>query len=82
MSTEQQSRKLSLDEAIKATLANLPKHLEAMGDELRHIIRACLQQYIAKMDFVPRDLFDAQVKVLQRCQEDLKALQAKQAKQK
>ena len=53
----------------------LPDNLGKVPDEIRKNIRQTLQANLASLDFVPRDEFDAQVKVLARMRQQLSALE-------
>ena len=75
MSKDQENdHRQRLDASIASVLKDLPQGLQGLREEICGIVRACLQQYLHRMDFVPRDLFDAQVKVLHRCQAELQTL--------
>ena len=63
------------DELAKKICDHLPLILTDAKSELHHTIHAILQSHFAKLDLVTREEFDIQCKVLERCQQRLKALE-------
>lgn len=67
----------TIDDIAKKICDRLPPVLTDTKTEAQHTIRAILQSQFAKLDLVTREEFDIQCKVLQRCQQRLKTLEAK-----
>ena len=65
-----------VDDLAKTLCDRLPPVLTDIKTEMQHTIRAVLQSQFAKLDLVTREEFDIQCKVLERCQQRLKTLEA------
>ncbi|TNF34658.1 MAG: accessory factor UbiK family protein [Gammaproteobacteria bacterium] len=76
MPTERPSDRIeSLLRQLDATLNN-----EGLGDDMRRNVRALLQAWLARLDVVPREEFDAQVAVLENTRRKLEALEQELAR--
>ena len=72
--SNEQTKQPSFEEAIKATMANLPEHLKHIKDDIGDYLAMSLQHCLDAQGFVSRDVFEAEVAVLRRCQQQCKAL--------
>jgi len=76
MPTERPSDRIeSLLRQLDATLNN-----EGLGDDMRRNVRALLQAWLARLDVVPREEFDAQVAVLENTRRKLEVLEQELAR--
>ena len=65
-------------ERIESLLRQVEESLkaEAFNDDIRRNLRALLTAWLARLDVVPRDEFDAQTAVLENTRRKLDALEA------
>lgn len=76
MPTERPSDRIeSLLRQLDATLNH-----EGLGDDMRRNVRALLQAWLARLDVVPREEFDAQVAVLENTRRKLEVLEQELAR--
>lgn len=68
-----------IDELARRLLESLPPGLRSMQQDLENNFRAVLRAGLARLDLVPRDEFDAQVRVLQRTRARLEELERRVA---
>lgn len=68
-----------IDELARRLLESLPPGLRSMQRDLESNFRAVLRAGLARLDLVPRDEFDAQVRVLQRTRARLEELEQRVA---
>lgn len=64
-----------LDTVVSQLTQFIPSGLTTMSEDLQKNFKAVLQNLFAKLDFVPRDEFDAQMEVLHRTREKLESLE-------
>lgn len=63
-------------DAVVAQLTQLiPPGFNELTDDIHKNFKMTLQNFLAKLDFVPRDEFDAQIEVLHRTREKLERLE-------
>ena len=65
----------SIDEIARRILDALPQAAGNADADLRRNLRAGISGVLARMDFLTRDEFDAQRRVLQRTREKVEALE-------
>ena len=68
-----------IDELARRLLESLPPGLRSMQQDLENNFRAVLRAGLGRLDLVPRDEFDAQVRVLQRTRARLEELERRVA---
>ncbi|CCQ12666.1 FIG00950018: hypothetical protein [Pseudoalteromonas luteoviolacea B = ATCC 29581] len=68
-----------LEEIAKQISGNMPQGLKTLADSFESKTKQVLQTKLAEMDFVSREEFDIQSKVLIRTREKLTELEAKVA---
>ncbi|MBV8853323.1 MAG: accessory factor UbiK family protein [Sinobacteraceae bacterium] len=68
-----------IDELARRLLESLPPGLRSVQQDLETNFRAVLRAGLARLDLVPRDEFDAQVRVLQRTRARLEELERRVA---
>ncbi|MBV9914732.1 MAG: accessory factor UbiK family protein [Sinobacteraceae bacterium] len=68
-----------IDELARRLLESLPPGLRSVQQDLENNFRAVLRAGLARLDLVPRDEFDAQVRVLQRTRARLEELERRVA---
>ncbi|WP_018691420.1 ubiquinone biosynthesis accessory factor UbiK [Algicola sagamiensis] len=66
-----------LEEIAKQVSDSLPSGLKQAANDVETKTKQVLQQKLAQLDFVSREEFDIQLKVLQRTREHLHALEQK-----
>ena len=64
-----------LDDLSRRIVDNLPKGIQALGEDLEKNVRAALQAALGKMQLVSRDEFEVQQAVLARTREKLEHLE-------
>ncbi len=68
-----------IDEMARRLLESVPPGLRALQADLESNFRAVLRSSLSKLDLVPRDEFDAQMRVLERTRQQLEALEKRLA---
>lgn len=68
-----------LEELAKQVAESLPPGVKTVAEGVESKVKQVLQTQLARLDFVSREEFDVQTKVLQRTREKLEALEAKVA---
>ena len=66
-----------LDDLIQQVVRNLPEGMSQLRDDAGRNLRAGLEAGLRKLDIVTRVEFDVQRQLLERAQQQLKALEAK-----
>lgn len=69
----------SIDEIARRILDALPQSAGSVDADLRRNLRAGISGVLARMDFLTRDEFDAQRRVLLRTREKVEALEQRVA---
>lgn len=64
-----------LDDIAQKLINILPAGLQTAKDDLEKNLKLCLQSTLSQLNFVSRDEFDAQTKVLARTREKLDRLE-------
>jgi len=70
---------LRIDEMARRLFESVPPSLRAFQADLESNFRAVLRSSLSKLDLVPRDEFDAQMRVLERTRQRLEALEKRLA---
>jgi BMFP domain-containing protein YqiC len=68
-----------LEEIAKQITESLPPGVKTMAEGMESKVKQVVQSKLAQMDFVSREEFDVQTRVLQRTREKLEALEARMA---
>lgn len=68
-----------LEEIAKQVAESIPPGVKTLAEGFEAKVREVLQAQLSKLDFVSREEFDVQTKVLQRTREKLEALEARVA---
>lgn len=68
-----------LEEIAKQITESLPPGVKTMAEGMESKVKQVLQSKLAQMDFVSREEFDVQTRVLQRTREKLEALELRMA---
>jgi len=68
-----------IDEMARRLFESVPPGLRALQQDLESNFRAVLRAGLSKLDLVPRDEFDAQVRVLERTRMRLEELERRVA---
>ena len=66
-----------LEEIAKQITESLPPGVKTVAEGMESKVKQVVQSKLAQMDFVSREEFDVQTKVLQRTREKLEALEAR-----
>ncbi|MFW0072980.1 MAG: accessory factor UbiK family protein [Coxiella-like endosymbiont] len=66
-----------INDIVSRLVRSIPPGVRNLPKDLEKNFKSVLQQSFKKMDFVTREEFDAQVKVLARTREKLEALEEK-----
>lgn len=66
-----------LEEIAKQITESLPPGVKTMAEGMESKVKQVVQSKLAQMDFVSREEFDVQTRVLQRTREKLEALEAR-----
>ena len=66
-----------INDIVSRLLESIPPGVKNLPKDLEKIFKSVLQQSFRKMDFVTREEFGAQMKVLARTREKLEALEEK-----
>ncbi|MBE1300510.1 MAG: accessory factor UbiK family protein [Alteromonadaceae bacterium] len=69
-----------LEEVAKQVVDSIPPGVKTMAEGMEAKIKQIIQAQLSKLDFVSREEFDVQTKVLQRTREKLADLEARVAK--
>ena len=65
----------SLEDAAKKVCEKLPEGFKSAKSGLEESVKSALKSVIEKLDLVTREEFDAQLKVLKRCEKKIKDLE-------
>ncbi len=68
-----------LEEVAKQVAESIPPGVKTVAEGLEAKVKQVLQSQLSKLDFVSREEFDVQTKVLQRTREKLQALEERVA---
>lgn len=68
-----------LEEVAKQVVDSIPPGVKTMAEGMEAKIKQIIQAQLSKLDFVSREEFDVQTKVLQRTREKLADLEARVA---
>lgn len=68
-----------LEEIAKQITESLPPGVKTMAEGMESKVKQVVQSKLAQMDFVSREEFDVQTRVLQRTREKLEALELRMA---
>lgn len=68
-----------LEEIAKQITESLPPGVKTMAEGMESKVKQVVQSKLAQMDFVSREEFDVQTRVLQRTREKLEALETRMA---
>lgn len=66
-----------INDIVSRLLGSIPPGVRNLPKDLEKNFKSVLQQSFKKMDFVTREEFDVQVKVLERTRKKLEALEEK-----
>lgn len=69
-----------LEEVAKQVVDSIPPGVKTMAEGMEAKIKQIIQAQLSKLDFVSREEFDVQTKVLQRTREKLADLEARVAR--